>query len=81
MLITNIDDAKTHLSKLLEQVADGDEVVISKRGMPVAKLIPYKVEPRKLGLLANEYFETDDCWEPDSAGTTHGNCVLNMETS
>ena len=66
MHATNIHDAKTHLSKLLEQVANGDEIIISNRGTPVAKLIPYKAEPRKLGLLANAYFETDDCWQPDS---------------
>ena len=66
MHTTNIHDAKTHLSKLLKQVASGDEIIISNRGTPVAKLIPYKAEPRKLGLLANTHFETDDCWQPDS---------------
>ena len=66
MHTTNVHDAKTHLSKLLKQVASGDEIIISNRGTPVAKLIPYKAESRKLGLLAHSHFETDDCWEPDS---------------
>lgn len=66
MNTTNVHDAKTHLSKLLEQVANGDEIVISNRGTPVAKLIPYKSEPRKLGLLADKYFEADDCWQHDN---------------
>ena len=66
MQTTNIHNAKTHLSKLLEQVANGNEIIISNRGTPVAKLVPYKAEPRKLGLLANAHFETDDCWHPDN---------------
>ena len=41
----NIHEAKTHLSKLLQEVANGDEVVIAKAGEPVAKLVAYR-EPR-----------------------------------
>ena len=36
----NIHYAKTHLSKLLERVADGDEIVIAKAGVPIARLVP-----------------------------------------
>src|SRR2546423_1132434 len=36
----NVHEAKTHLSRLLERVADGDEVVIAKAGVPVARLVP-----------------------------------------
>jgi len=36
----NIHEAKTHLSKLLERVMNGDEIVIAKAGKPVALLIP-----------------------------------------
>lgn len=39
MNIVNIHEAKTHLSKLLEKVAAGEEVVIAKAGKPVARLI------------------------------------------
>ena len=35
----NIHEAKTHLSKLLERVALGEEVIIAKAGKPVAKLV------------------------------------------
>ena len=47
----NVHEAKTHFSKLLLKVAAGDEVVISKAGKPVAKLVPYSAAPatRKLG--------------------------------
>jgi prevent-host-death family protein len=36
----NVHEAKTHLSKLLERVARGEEIVIAKAGRPVAKLVP-----------------------------------------
>ena len=35
----NIHEGKTHLSRLLERVASGEEVVIAKAGKPVAKLV------------------------------------------
>lgn len=37
-------EAKTHFSKLLEKVAEGQEVLITKHGMPVAKLVPVKAD-------------------------------------
>jgi prevent-host-death family protein len=37
-------EAKTHLSKLLEKVAAGEEITITKHGAPVAKLVPVKRE-------------------------------------
>jgi prevent-host-death family protein len=40
--ITNIHQAKTHLSQLIERVLQGEEVIIGKAGKPVAKLIPYQ---------------------------------------
>ncbi|HEY9790218.1 MAG TPA: type II toxin-antitoxin system Phd/YefM family antitoxin [Candidatus Obscuribacterales bacterium] len=47
----NIHEAKTHLSKLLEEVARGEEVIISKAGKPIAKLVPLdkKTNKRKPG--------------------------------
>ena len=52
MQITNISEAKATLSKLVEKVLKGEEVIIGKAGKPVAKLIPYDLEtsPRKLGV-------------------------------
>lgn len=38
----SVHEAKTHLSRILEQVATGEEVVISKAGMPVAKVVPLR---------------------------------------
>ena len=36
----NVHEAKTQLSKLLERVAAGEEVIIAKSGVPVARLVP-----------------------------------------
>lgn len=47
----NIHEAKTHLSRLVDRAANGEEIIISKAGKPVAKLVPYRAEagPRKPG--------------------------------
>lgn len=37
----NIHEAKTHLSRLLERVASGEEIIIAKAGKPIARLIAY----------------------------------------
>ena len=47
MLSVNIHEAKTHLSKLLERVMNGEEIIISKAGKPVAKLIPITTPPSR----------------------------------
>jgi prevent-host-death family protein len=49
----NIHQAKTHFSKLVEKVLDGQEIIISKAGKPVAKLVPFNqgASSRKLGLM------------------------------
>ncbi len=38
----NVHEAKTHLSRLLEEVDRGGEVVIAKAGRPVARLVPWR---------------------------------------
>ena len=40
MIEVNIHEAKTHLSRLLARVSEGEEVVIARAGRPVAKLLP-----------------------------------------
>jgi len=37
----NVHEAKTHLSRLLEQVEGGGEVIIARAGRPVARLVPF----------------------------------------
>ena len=38
----NVHEAKTHLSKLLMRVEAGEEIIISKAGKPIARLVPWK---------------------------------------
>lgn len=49
----NMHEAKTHLSRLAERAAGGEEIVIARGGRPLAKLVPIpeRREPRRLGLL------------------------------
>ncbi|EQD24874.1 MAG: hypothetical protein D084_Lepto4C00322G0001 [Leptospirillum sp. Group IV 'UBA BS'] len=47
----NIHEAKTHLSRLLEQVSGGQEVVIAKSGKPIARLVPIQSKAISLGFL------------------------------
>lgn len=42
METVNIHEAKTNLSRLLSRVEHGEEIVISNRGIPIAKLIPFR---------------------------------------
>jgi len=47
----NVHEAKTHLSRLLKRVEDGERVVISRGGTPVADLVPHARTPLVPGLL------------------------------
>ena len=57
MRIINIHEAKTHLSKFVEQASKGEEMVIAKAGKPMARLGPIRPESknRKLGPLAGKF--------------------------
>jgi prevent-host-death family protein len=57
----NVHEAKTHLSRLLEKVAQGEEVVIAKAGVPVARLVAVRaVTKRELGFERGRVFIADD---------------------
>jgi len=49
----NIHEAKTHLSRLVEQANAGEEIIIAKAGKPMARLVPLTpaIKPKKLRLL------------------------------
>jgi prevent-host-death family protein len=64
MGVFNVHDAKTHLSRLLERVAQGEEVIIAKSGRPVAKLVPVAAEPRRPGRLKGRIRLGPDFDEP-----------------
>ena len=66
MRTVNIHTAKTHLSRLLNEVAGGEEVVIAKAGKRVARLVPLEplCEPRKPGLMRGKIWISDDFDDP-----------------
>lgn len=64
----NVHEAKTHLSRLLERVESGEEVVIARAGKPVARLVPITetiTEPRQPGSLRGKVSFTEDWDSPE----------------
>lgn len=60
----NIHEAKTQLSRIIERVERGEEVVISRAGTPVAKVVPLPARARRQGrgALRGRLFMADD-WD------------------
>jgi prevent-host-death family protein len=58
----NTHEAKTHLSRLLRRVALGEEIIIANRGIPMARLVPFrdKGRHRKLGTMRGKFVVPDD---------------------
>ncbi|MBD2245829.1 type II toxin-antitoxin system Phd/YefM family antitoxin [Nostoc sp. FACHB-888] len=54
METVNIHQAKTNLSKLLSRVELGEEIIISNRGIPVAKLVPFRSSSNRLNSLGQD---------------------------
>lgn len=59
-----VHEAKTHLSRLLRKVADGEEIVITRGGRPVAKLVPVPLAARTLGEDRGLFSVPDDFNNP-----------------
>lgn len=56
-----VHEAKTHLSRLLDDVAAGEEVVITRRGEEVASLVPVRGScARRLGIDRGRFVVPDD---------------------
>ncbi len=50
--LINVHEAKTHLSRILDRVHRGEEIVLAKAGKPYVRLVPVRdVKKRKPGLL------------------------------
>ncbi len=74
MSLVNILDAKTHLSRLVEELESGatSEIIIARDGKPAARLVPIEAPPRvgrRLGTLEGQYpsssqegFDADNAW-------------------
>ena len=41
----NVHEAKTHFSKILDRVGNGEEIIIAKAGKPVARMVPIASRP------------------------------------
>ncbi|MEW6278006.1 MAG: type II toxin-antitoxin system Phd/YefM family antitoxin [Candidatus Eremiobacterota bacterium] len=70
MMTVNVHEAKTRLSQLLAQVEAGEEIVIARAGVPVARLVAVLPEKRKriLGRHDGAVPVPDDFDEPLPAG-------------
>ena len=63
MLVYSVHQAKTHLSKILTQLESNNEIIISRYGKPVARLIPYDAPQvkRKFGAMKG-IIQVDDAF-------------------
>lgn len=67
METVNIHQAKTNLSRLLSRVELGEEIVISNRGIPVAKLVPFCTSSNRkasLGIDRGRFIVPEDFNDP-----------------
>jgi len=71
MKVINIQAAKTHLSRIVEEAAAGEEIILAKAGKPLVRIIPYAPvrAVRKGGQLHGKISESPDAWAPDDALT------------
>lgn len=62
MQISNIHEAQSQLSKLIESALAGEEIIIAKAGKPLVNLVPYqeKIEPRLPGGWEGKVVMSDD---------------------
>ena len=67
MRTVNIQAAKTHLSRLVEDAVAGEDIVLAKAGRPLVRLVPFRSESgkRKLGQFKGQVKEHPHCWDPD----------------
>lgn len=64
MRTVNIHEAKTHLSRLIDQAAKGEPFIIAKAGKPMVKVVPLAEEPatapQRLGFMKGQFKVPDD---------------------
>jgi len=66
MSTVNIHQAKTHLSRLVQEAVEGGEVIIARANKPLVKLVPVEEArpPRRLGTAAGKVWMSEDFDEP-----------------
>ena len=64
----NMHDAKTHLSRIIERVEHGEEIIINRAGIPVAKVVPLvrRVNRTAIGALAGQVDLSGDWDSPQT---------------
>jgi prevent-host-death family protein len=64
VVVVNIHEAKTHLSRLIERAAKGESIVIAKAGKPMVKVVPIDAPDvavaRRLGFMSGQISTPDD---------------------
>lgn len=64
MQVVNIHEAKTHLSRLIEQASHGESFIIAKAGKPMVRVVPIEAEPvhkpQRLGFMKGRMRVPDD---------------------
>lgn len=60
LMEVNIHEAKTHFSKILQRALAGEEVIISRAGEPIAKLVPIAPRVRRRFGVDRGVFEVPD---------------------
>ena len=75
MQTVNIHEAKTHLSRFVDQAAAGEEILIARAGKPIARLVPLETDsdkPRILGLGKGRFSL------PENFSQLHQDTIQNM---
>lgn len=75
MQTINIHEAKTHLSRFVDQAAAGEEIIIARSGKPVARLVALaeaSLKPRTLGMGKGKFTL------PDNFSSLHGETIERM---
>jgi prevent-host-death family protein len=67
MKVINVQEAKTHLSRLIDSAAAGEEIILGKHGKPMARLSSFtaSAQPRRLGGREGEIRIASDFDEED----------------
>ena len=64
VMTVSVREAKTHLSRLLQRIAAGEDVIITRSGQPVARLVPIDETRPMFGVDEGRFVVPDDFDEP-----------------
>ena len=64
VMTVSVHEAKTHLSRLLQRIAAGEDVIITQSGQPVGRLVPIDETTPVFGVDEGRFVVPDDFDEP-----------------